>query len=165
MFLKKLFVIAVMLLAINSNSHAATVDQGGFQYTAKVIESSGFFANFLPVGSQGEVKWNWQTFYHGDETELLFSEGSGSFFGYLTDCSTFSSHGCVNANDLILPDLNFDYAVTANYLGGKIYGVFGNENDFITFIDVKQASTPVPATVWLFGSGLAALIVRRRNAI
>jgi len=122
------------------------------------------------VGVSGFQDWNvWVDLFARDGT-LLFNENiSATLMAALSPTGTNDS-----LSGHPLSDVRIGYTVTSGTLiaGATIHNQFGGqftveEGDFgIRIDDVSFNAVPIPAAVWLFGSGLLGLvgIARRKKA-
>lgn len=95
-----------------------------------------------------------------------FSQGSTSTKGAKETCVTTNQLGTQCSTPIVINSYDastgaFDATWDSVFIGGAFNGVFGNWH-----ITGNMSTVPVPAAVWLFGSGLIGLFcfTRRKKA-
>ena len=119
--------------------------------------------------------WIYDTGYEStDLFSITLSDGAGSSYTALSfsetdlESNVSADDGTANWNhfSLDLEDLIATYGLGEDLiLTISVDTNAGSENIFIDNVAVEGSPVPVPAAVWLLGSGLLGLIgIRRRNA-
>lgn len=113
-------------------------------------------------GTSYTISFDWnRDFQPGDVGNVTVTFGSnviGSFDPFATSPGTFSAGGLLASG--ASTDFSLDFSSTA------FDGNLGNtDRIYVTNFAITETVVPVPAAVWLFGSGLLGLIgIARRKA-
>lgn len=132
---------------------------------------SGVYSTWVP-GSPVSIPFSFSV-YSGQSSELDYwltvIASAGASYG-----ACEASGGLCNVVQQATRTVDIDYSHTLAWGGVTVTDMYGNAVDFtassISGFDYAQAYTPavpVPAAAWLFGSGLAGLVMtarRRRSA-
>jgi hypothetical protein len=130
------------------------------------------FAGGGSITITGEVKQGSTTIANGTLVDGSFSEAfitaDGTEDGVLIMSGFGTDEKDTNLLDFFgLPDLQYTFGVTNISLGSVAYTGSGGFIGDVTNADFDNLVVPIPASVWLFGSGLIGLvgIARRKNSV
>ncbi|MBF0258984.1 MAG: VPLPA-CTERM sorting domain-containing protein [Desulfamplus sp.] len=177
--------MGLIMLAMVSSASAVTtilIDQGAsWDYKVSTSDTwltgNAAFGNSYPAGGlEGYIKTDWAA-----DTDLDLKKTfniSGTLNGDATLNVAADNGVTMYLNDNLIADVNaerytnyWEYTITVprSYFttGSNLLTVLAEDHGGATFFDMKLTAdvnpVPVPAAVWLFGSGLVGLAAFRRK--
>lgn len=186
MFKKMIVVAAMVMLAISAQvgTASAALTNGGFEtgdFTGWTIDTDINYALVLDSGSQYAGNYEAQLGTYGNVGTLsqAFATTAGKqynvSFWLANDIKDTTNvfqafwDGQVHALNPVLnptlasPYTQYAFMATASGISSTLAFNFMNEQSAFHLDNVDATPTPIPAAVWLFGSGLAGLAGIRRK--